>query len=249
MDIWIENSLKYFSGNWGNKSQLLHDIVLWLLTFDLLKLISFHNLNRFGIHHQAIGNARYWTRDILLKWVQSHLKNFLSGTLKKKYRFIAVELCLKRSHIVKNERNIGLFFLFLDDHYCNAVREVPPYNDPRRLADLVDLAVFDFLTGNMDRHHYETITLFGNDTYPIHLDQGRAFGRADHDEMSILAPLFQCCIIRRTTLATLLRCHQPFFASLTEKNRNEITEFTHQCSPFVSVKRRVLVVSSCVVSI
>ena len=114
------------------------------------------------------------------------------------------------------------FFFLLDDHYCNAVREVPPYNDPRRLADLVDLAVFDFLTGNMDRHHYETITLFGNDTYPIHLDQGRAFGRADHDEMSILAPLFQCCIIRRTTLATLLRCHQPFFASLTEKNRNEI---------------------------
>ena len=112
MDIWIENSLKYFPGNWGNKSQLLHDIVLWLLTFDLLKLISFHNLNRFGIHHQAIGNARYWTRDILLKWVQSHFKKFLSGTLKKKYRFIAVELCLKTKPYCEKWTEHWSFFFF-----------------------------------------------------------------------------------------------------------------------------------------
>lgn len=95
-----------------------------------------------------------------------------------------------------------------DDNYCDEVREVAPFQNSRRLADLADLAIFDFLTGNMDRHHYETMTMFGNDTFPIHLDQGRAFGRADHDEMSILAPLFQCCLLRRTTLATLLRFHQ-----------------------------------------
>lgn len=59
----------------------------------------------------------------------------------------------------------------------------------------------------MDRHHYETLSLFGNQTFPIHLDQGRAFGRPKHDEMSILAPLYQCCLVRRTTLATLLRFH------------------------------------------
>lgn len=95
--------------------------------------------------------------------------------------------------------------LNLDDHYCDAVRQVAPYNEGRRLPDLIDLAIFDFLTGNMDRHHYETFSLFGNETFPIHLDQGRAFGRAKHDEMSILAPLYQCCLVRRTTLATLIR--------------------------------------------
>jgi hypothetical protein len=95
----------------------------------------------------------------------------------------------------------------IDDQYCDQVRQLPPYNEGRRLVDLIDLAIFDFLAGNMDRHHYETLSLFGNQTFPIHLDQGRAFGRPNHDEMSILAPLYQCCLVRRTTLATLLRFH------------------------------------------
>jgi len=94
-----------------------------------------------------------------------------------------------------------------DDNYCEVVRLTGPYNEGRRLPDLMDLAVFDFLTGNMDRHHYETFSLFGNETFPIHLDQGRAFGKTQHDEMSILAPLYQCCLVRRTTLATLMRFH------------------------------------------
>lgn len=28
--------------------------------------------------------------------------------------------------------------------------------------------------GNMDRHHYETFEKFGNDTFLLHLDNGRA---------------------------------------------------------------------------
>ena len=95
--------------------------------------------------------------------------------------------------------------LNVDDNYCEVVRLTGPYNEGRRLPDLMDLAVFDFLTGNMDRHQYETFSLFGNETFPIHLDQGRAFGKTQHDEMSILAPLYQCCLVRRTTLATLMR--------------------------------------------
>lgn len=36
------------------------------------------------------------------------------------------------------------------------VKDISPYSEGRRLIDLMDMAVFDFLTGNMDRHHYET---------------------------------------------------------------------------------------------
>lgn len=36
------------------------------------------------------------------------------------------------------------------------VKDIHPYSEGRRLLDLMDMAVFDFLTGNMDRHHYET---------------------------------------------------------------------------------------------
>ncbi|XP_077266719.1 uncharacterized protein LOC143899871 [Temnothorax americanus] len=94
-----------------------------------------------------------------------------------------------------------------DSDYCALVREIPPYDEGRRLLDLMDMAVFDFLTGNMDRHHYETFRIFGNDSFTLHLDHGRGFGKPFHDETSILAPLLQCCIIRQTTLSTLLRFH------------------------------------------
>lgn len=94
-----------------------------------------------------------------------------------------------------------------DSDYCTLVREIPPYDEGRRLLDLMDMAVFDFLTGNMDRHHYETFKIFGNDTFTLHLDHGRGFGKPFHDETSILAPILQCCMIRQTTLSTLLRFH------------------------------------------
>ncbi|KAK5873342.1 hypothetical protein PBY51_018390 [Eleginops maclovinus] len=61
----------------------------------------------------------------------------------------------------------------------------------------------------MDRHHYETFEKFGNNTFLIHLDNGRAFGRHSKDEPSILAPLEQCCRIRRSTWLRLLLLSLP----------------------------------------
>ncbi|XP_070581205.1 extracellular serine/threonine protein kinase FAM20C-like isoform X2 [Ptychodera flava] len=90
-----------------------------------------------------------------------------------------------------------------DPDYCQEVRTKHPYNTGRRLLDLMDLAVFDFLTGNMDRHHYETFEKFGNFTFPIHLDQGRSFGKHAHDEMSILVPIVHCCLMRKSTYQRL----------------------------------------------
>ncbi|XP_058130023.1 extracellular serine/threonine protein CG31145 [Anopheles ziemanni] len=94
-----------------------------------------------------------------------------------------------------------------DADYCTMVRDIPPYDEGRRLLDLMDMSVFDFLTGNMDRHHYETFKIFGNDTFPIHLDHGRGFGKPFQDELSILAPVLQCCLLRASTLETLLKFH------------------------------------------
>ncbi|CAD7084351.1 unnamed protein product [Hermetia illucens] len=94
-----------------------------------------------------------------------------------------------------------------DADYCAMIRDIPPYDEGRRLLDLMDMSVFDFLIGNMDRHHYETFKVFGNDTFTLHLDHGRGFGRPYHDELSILAPVLQCCLIRTTTLQSLLKFH------------------------------------------
>nr|XP_042899194.1 extracellular serine/threonine protein CG31145 [Parasteatoda tepidariorum]XP_042899195.1 extracellular serine/threonine protein CG31145 [Parasteatoda tepidariorum]XP_042899196.1 extracellular serine/threonine protein CG31145 [Parasteatoda tepidariorum] len=92
-----------------------------------------------------------------------------------------------------------------NDDYCDAVRNQKLYNNTKRLADLIDVSIFDFLIGNMDRHHYETFKIFGNESFILHLDHGRGFGRSKHDEISILAPLYQCCFIHATTFERLLQ--------------------------------------------
>ncbi|KAK6643414.1 hypothetical protein RUM43_004919 [Polyplax serrata] len=109
------------------------------------------------------------------------------------------------AHVKEYLSVLPVFQPVSEPDYCMAVREIEPYDRGRRLLDLMDMAILDFLMGNMDRHHYETFKVFGNDTFPIHLDHGRGFGKPFHDEISILAPVLQCCLIRRTTLATLLR--------------------------------------------
>uniref|UniRef100_UPI003AADD8BF extracellular serine/threonine protein kinase FAM20C-like n=1 Tax=Centroberyx gerrardi TaxID=166262 RepID=UPI003AADD8BF len=98
-----------------------------------------------------------------------------------------------------------------DPAYCDTVKQTPPYNHGSRLVDLIDLAILDFLMSNMDRHHYETFEKFGNETFLLHLDNGRAFGRHSQDEPSILAPLRQCCRIRRSTLLRLRLLSLPDF--------------------------------------
>eukprot|EP00075_Anas_platyrhynchos_P017314 XP_027306567.1 extracellular serine/threonine protein kinase FAM20C-like [Anas platyrhynchos] len=66
----------------------------------------------------------------------------------------------------------------------------------------------------MDRHHYETFEKFGNDTFLLHLDNGRGFGKHSHDEMSILAPLQQCCSIKKSTYLRLqLLATRPYLLS------------------------------------
>ncbi|XP_041720332.1 extracellular serine/threonine protein kinase FAM20C [Coregonus clupeaformis] len=95
--------------------------------------------------------------------------------------------------------------------YCDTVKQTPPYSQGTRLVDLIDMVILDFLMSNMDRHHYETFEKFGNDTFLLHLDNGRAFGRHSVDEPSILVPLQQCCRIRRSTLMRLRLLSLPGF--------------------------------------
>lgn len=113
-----------------------------------------------------------------------------------------------------------------DASYCeNVVKKTPPYDAGRRLLDLIDMSLLDFLIGNMDRHHYETIKLFGNNTFPLHLDHGRGFGLPRHDELSILEIVKQCCLIRVRSVRKLLQFNsgtmnpKASFSSLSERMR------------------------------
>ncbi|XP_071813511.1 extracellular serine/threonine protein kinase FAM20C-like [Apostichopus japonicus] len=92
-----------------------------------------------------------------------------------------------------------------DPSYCHTVvMQKPPFNRGRRLLDIVDLAIFDFLIDNFDRHNYNTLRIFNNFTSTIHYDHGRAFGRYKEDDILALAALKQCCILRNSTYQRLL---------------------------------------------
>ncbi|KAK6195413.1 hypothetical protein SNE40_000850 [Patella caerulea] len=90
-----------------------------------------------------------------------------------------------------------------DDGYCRKVQMIDYYRDGPILLDIIDTAIFDYLVGNADRHHYET---FHNttETMLLLLDNGKSFGNPFHDERSILAPLYQCCSLRVKTWQRLL---------------------------------------------
>lgn len=91
--------------------------------------------------------------------------------------------------------------------YCEGVKQEAIYKNNRRLVELIDMHIFDFLIGNMDRHHYQTYREFGNNTFYVHYDNGRGFGKTKHDELSILAPLYQCCQLSYETFLKLVKLY------------------------------------------
>ncbi|XP_019771994.2 glycosaminoglycan xylosylkinase homolog [Dendroctonus ponderosae] len=80
--------------------------------------------------------------------------------------------------------------------YCSAVKT---RLHKKRLLDLIDVAIFDFLLQNGDRHHYETL-----DDSIVWLDNGKGLGNPYVQHLDILAPLYQCCLIRKKMWQALL---------------------------------------------
>eukprot|EP00794_Sanderia_malayensis_P016215 gene16215-17847_t len=112
----------------------------------------------------------------------------------------------------------------LDPSYCKDIVKVAPYDSGPRLLDIIDTSIFDFLIGNGDRHHYETFKKGGPHGLVLHLDNAKSFGNHFQDEMSILAPLEQCCRIRKSTHARLKEFSQNSSSpdSLSSKMRESL---------------------------
>uniref|UniRef100_A0A3Q3F6E6 Family with sequence similarity 20 member C, like n=1 Tax=Labrus bergylta TaxID=56723 RepID=A0A3Q3F6E6_9LABR len=118
--------------------------------------------------------------------------------------------------------------------YCSSVQKIPPYDKGTRLVDFMDLVILDFLMSNMDRHHYETFEKFGNNTFLIHLDNGRAFGRHSKDEPSILTPLAQCCRIRHSTWLRLRLLSLPKYRLSDVMRASLSNDPLHKVAPLLS---------------
>ncbi|KAK9498812.1 hypothetical protein O3M35_003369 [Rhynocoris fuscipes] len=86
--------------------------------------------------------------------------------------------------------------------YCDVIKKAKPYKDERKLLDLIETSVFDFLIDNGDRHHYE---FFSHEFSKVLLfDNAKSFGNPNIDHIDILAPLYQCCRIREKFVSVLI---------------------------------------------
>ncbi|RWS14916.1 glycosaminoglycan xylosylkinase-like protein [Dinothrombium tinctorium] len=90
----------------------------------------------------------------------------------------------------------------VDSRYCHDKLMKTITIEPH-LLNFVDVAIFDYLIGNADRHHYEMFKDVPNSPVLL-IDNGKSFGNPFLDEFTILAPLFQCCVIRKSTYELLL---------------------------------------------
>lgn len=91
----------------------------------------------------------------------------------------------------RNYRDSTLMEWQRDNDFC---KKVTGTLSIKRILDLVDISIFDFLIQNGDRHRYEMY----KDKILL-LDNGKGLGNPAVDELDILAPLYQCCILRLTT--------------------------------------------------
>ncbi|BFZ03726.1 hypothetical protein BsWGS_06764 [Bradybaena similaris] len=96
-----------------------------------------------------------------------------------------------------------------NDSYCNnTAKRHPSILGSRTFMDLIDLYIFDFLTGNMDRHNFYTLVSLGNESFVATVDNGRGFNRSNRDDNMALVLLTQCCVIRLSTLAKLIKLYK-----------------------------------------
>ncbi|XP_047475613.1 glycosaminoglycan xylosylkinase-like [Penaeus chinensis] len=74
---------------------------------------------------------------------------------------------------------------------------------PSKILDFIDESVFDFLIQNGIRYHAVYVQDAPNSSL-VPMDNGKSLGDPRVDHMDLLAPLLQCCRIRRATYDRLV---------------------------------------------
>lgn len=201
----------------------LTKLKVWSYLYSYLtkQLPNFENrlLGNYSRIHFAIHNSRFFL-GIWSTMVSIYSKQW------KRWMGNKSEILWKGKLIhFKNSFYWWTFCINFDSTHFAQVKAMYPMSKYRDMLDFMDTAVLDFLIGNSDRHDFLTFkyvflssifspeikllfsifnSVFGENSFHIHYDNGRAFGRPSFDYMALLAPLTQCCFIRVSTLKKLL---------------------------------------------
>ncbi|XP_038071337.1 glycosaminoglycan xylosylkinase-like [Patiria miniata] len=92
---------------------------------------------------------------------------------------------------------------------CLDILKDPARLDGRYLLDLIEQGIFDFFLRNYDRHHYSQLRKYRKLGCVLHVDNGKGFGNPLVDDDTFLAPVYQCCKLRRSTYFRLKELARP----------------------------------------
>nr|XP_054766505.1 extracellular serine/threonine protein kinase FAM20C-like [Lytechinus pictus] len=95
--------------------------------------------------------------------------------------------------------------IWQEQNICEEILKNSANAEGRFLLDLVEQSIFDFLMLNYDRHHFHMLYKYGSKGFVVALDNGKGFGNPYLDDLNLLGPLAQCCIIRDSTFKYLLK--------------------------------------------
>ncbi|XKL67432.1 hypothetical protein PGB90_002923 [Kerria lacca] len=132
-----------------------------------------------------------------------------------------------------------------DEYYCTTVKNSKFYSSRQNRAlflDFMDVAIFDFLISNGDRHHFEYIATSQNPRI-LMIDNGKSFGNPYADYIDILAPLYQCCKLRNSTFNNLLKLRGGNFSKwlqylIKQSDRDVVINNLH----YAALDRRLLLI-------
>lgn len=106
--------------------------------------------------------------------------------------------------------------------YCSSILKNETFSRNNLYLDIIDISIFDFLIDNVDRHHLQyDITLDGRFKF-ILFDNGKSLANPDKDHIHLLAPLYQCCTIKKDTFIILEKL---FKKQLLSRLLNESIKF------------------------
>ncbi|XP_022080840.1 extracellular serine/threonine protein kinase FAM20C-like [Acanthaster planci] len=96
-----------------------------------------------------------------------------------------------------------------EENICLDLLKDPVWLEGRYLLDLIEQGIFDFFLRNYDRHHYTQLRQYRKSSCVIHVDNGKGFGNPLVDDDTFLAPVYQCCKLRRSTYLRLKELARP----------------------------------------
>lgn len=114
--------------------------------------------------------------------------------------------------------------IWKEQNICEDLLQNQANAEGRFLLDLVEQSIFDFLILNYDRHHFHMLQQFGAKSFVVVLDNGKGFGNPLEDDLTLLGPLAQCCIIRKSTFQYLKKIHQSKREKLSDHMRNTLAK-------------------------